>query len=116
MSDANHSVEPNPSLAMLDWSDAEVATLLDTGDCERVERFLRRAVTLYFFRQPESAAALIDELHAKVHDPVLWSLATAPEDDEPLGEEELDALNEGFDDLEHGDISAGSELDAWTGE
>lgn len=106
--DASH-----PPTEILNWSDAELAPILHAGGSERVDRFLRRAVTLYFFQQPEKAAALVDELHAKVHDPLLWSLATAPEDDEPLDEEDLQAIQEGLDDFEHGNLIPDSELDAW---
>lgn len=103
------------STEILSWSDAELAPILQRGGSESVDRFLRRAVTLYFFQQPEQAAALVDELHANVHDPLMWSLATAPEDDEPLDEEDLQAIQEGLDDFEHGRAIPDSELDAWIG-
>ena len=42
--------------------------------------------------------------HLKQHDPVLWRLMTAPEDDEELTEEEILAIEEGKEDFRAGRV------------
>ncbi len=42
--------------------------------------------------------------HLKQHDPLLWRLMTAPEDDEELTEEEILAIEEGKADVKAGRV------------
>ncbi len=46
----------------------------------------------------------------KKHDPVRYALFTAPEDDEPLTEEEIAAIDEAYQAIERGEIISDEEL------
>ena len=50
--------------------------------------------------------------HLKQHDPLLWLLMTAREDDEELTEEEILAIEEGKEDLRAGRWISQEELEA----
>ena len=49
--------------------------------------------------------------HLKQHDPMLWRLMTAPEDDEELTEEEVLAIEEGKEDFRNGNWITQEELE-----
>ena len=49
--------------------------------------------------------------HLKQHDPLLWRLMTAPEDDEELTEEEIHAIEEGKEDFRNGNWITQEELE-----
>lgn len=49
--------------------------------------------------------------YIRQHDPVLWALLTASEDDEPLTEEDIIAIEEGKKDLAEGRWITGEELE-----
>jgi hypothetical protein len=51
---------------------------------------------------PEERLAAAREALAALADPVWLALLNAPEDDEPLTEEDLQAIADGRDDAEHG--------------
>ncbi len=49
--------------------------------------------------------------HLKQHDPLLWRLMTAPEDDEELTEEEIIEIEEGKEDFRNGNWITQEELE-----
>ena len=59
---------------------------------------------------PDTRLAEVSELLEKLADPVLWALATAPEDDEPLTEEDIAALDEGRAALARGEVIPDEEV------
>lgn len=93
--DANHRPEkPNvPDIEdVLNVSPDWLYRLVTSTEPPAVEQLITRLFREYLLEHPEKAQELLHRLESLTADPALRSLAYAPEDDEPLTDEDLAAI------------------------
>ncbi len=95
---------------MLGMTSEQLYDLVSSSDPAAIEDLLARLFREFFLEDPARCEALLARLSEITNDPVLRSLAHAPEDDEPLTDKDLEAIDESLAEFERGDVVAHSNV------
>lgn len=108
---ANSQSHPEPNFdSVLEVSSTWLYRLVTSEDPAAVERLIARLYREYYLERPDRAQALLEQLKEMANDPLLQSLAYAPEDDEPLTAEDLEAIDEALDEVDRGDVISSDQI------
>ena len=108
-SQSHQSNIPAPDV-VLSLTSEQLYDLVSSSDPAAIEELIARLFREFFLEDPARCETLLDHLSEITSDPVLRSLACAPDDDEPLTDEDLEAIDESLAEFERGDVVAHEQL------
>ena len=85
---------------VLGMTSEQLYGLVSSSDPTAIEDLVTRLFREFFLENPARCEALLDRVAEITKDPMLRSLACAPDDDEPLTDEDIEAIDESLAEFE----------------